>query len=303
VKNAKAAGKPLPRKPRDPATLQLKKGNVGGLFNGKIAPLIPFGLRGVLWYQGEANSTPIKAPYYQYQLPLLVTDWRARWGEELPFAWVHLPNFISRGDGWCLVREAMLKTLKLPKTGMAVTLDIGDPKNIHPTNKQEVGRRLAQWALGTIYDKKVETSGPLPAKHEVKDGAIIVSFTHADGLTAKGGELKEFVIAGEDKQWQPAMARIEDGKVIVSSDAVPKPVAVRYAWKDNPEATLFNGAGIPATQFRTDNWPIVFPDLDEIRRKALEDRAAKNAARAKAKGKGNPAKAGTEAKADANPKP
>jgi sialate O-acetylesterase len=303
VKNAKAAGKPLPRKPRDPATLQLKKGNVGGLFNGKIAPLVPFGLRGVLWYQGEANSTPIKAPYYQYQLPLLVTDWRARWGEELPFAWVQLPNFISRGDGWCLVREAMLKTLKLPKTGMAVTLDIGDPKNIHPTNKQEVGRRLAQWALGTIYDKKVETSGPLPAKHEVKDGAIIVSFTHADGLTAKGGELKEFVIAGEDKQWQPAKARIEDGKVIVSSDAVPKPVAVRYAWKDNPEATLFNGAGIPATQFRTDDWPIVFPDLDEIRRKALEDRAAKNAARAKAKGKGNPAKAGTEAKADANPKP
>jgi sialate O-acetylesterase len=301
VKKAKAEGKPLPRRPQDPVALRARKGNIGGLFNGKIAPLIPFGLRGFLWYQGEANSAPLKAPYYQYQLPLLVTDWRARWGEELPFAWVQLPNFTSRGDGWCLVREAMLKTLKLPKTGMAVTLDIGDPKNIHPTNKQEVGRRLAQWALGTVYDKKVETSGPLPAKHEVKDGAIVVSFTHADGLTAKGGELKDFVIAGEDQQWQPAKARIEDGKVIVSSDAVPKPVAVRYAWKDNPEATLFNGAGLPATQFRTDDWPIVFPDLNELRKKALEERAA----RAKAKAKGAAAaKAGAEKPEGAStPKP
>jgi sialate O-acetylesterase len=300
VKKAKAAGQPLPRKPRDPAALQLKKGNAGELFNGKIAPLIPFGLRGVLWYQGEANSTPIKAAYYQYQLPLLVSDWRARWGEELPFAWVQLPNFTSRGDGWCLVREAMLKTLKLPKTGMAVTLDIGDPKNIHPTNKQEVGRRLAQWALGTVYDKKVETSGPLPAKHEVKDGVVVVSFTHAKELTAKGGELKDFVIAGEDKQWQPAKARIEDGKVVVSSDAVPKPVAIRYAWKDNPEATLFNGAGLPATQFRTDDWPVVFPDLNELRKKALEDRAAR--AKAKAKGAAAP-KPGAEAKPEAAPTP
>jgi sialate O-acetylesterase len=313
VKKAKSEGKPLPRRPQDPFALRAMKNSVGGLFNGKIAPLIPFGLRGVLWYQGEANSVPIKAPYYQHHLPLLVTDWRARWGEDLPFAWVQLPNFTSRGDGWCLVREAMLKTLKLPKTGMAITLDIGDPKNIHPTNKQEVGRRLAQWALGTVYDKKVETSGPLPAKHEVKDGAIVVSFTHAEGLTAKGGELKDFVIAGEDKQWQPAKARIEEGKVIVSADAVPKPLAVRYAWKDTPEATLFNGAGLPATQFRTDDWPIVFPDLEAIRRKALDEKAAKNAARAKAmaakaKAKGAPApKAGTEAKADArpesNPKP
>jgi sialate O-acetylesterase len=300
VKKAKAEGKPVPRRPQDPAALRAKKGNVGGLFNGKIAPLIPFGIRGVLWYQGEANAQAVKAPYYQYHLPLLVNDWRARWGEELPFAWVQLPNFTSRGEGWCLVREAMLKTLKLPKTGMAVTLDIGDPKNIHPANKQEVGRRLAQWALGTVYDKKVETSGPLPEKHEVKDGSIVVSFTHADGLMAKGGELKEFVIAGEDKQWHPAKARIDDSKVIVSSDAVPQPVAVRYAWKDNPEPTLFNGAGLPATQFRTDDWPIMFPDTVELRRKALEAKAAKDAARAKAKAKPAPqSKAGAETNPEA----
>lgn len=131
-----------------------------------------------------------------------------------------------------------------------------------------------------------------------------MSFTHADGLTAKGGELKEFVIAGEDKQWQPAKARIEDGKVIVSSEAVPKPVAVRYSWKDNPEATLFNGAGIPATQFRTDDWPVVFPDLNAIRQKALDARAAKQAARTKAQaGKAPETKPGTEAKPEDKPKP
>lgn len=235
--------------------MRAKKNNVGGLFNGKVAALIPYGIRGVLWYQGEANSTAQKAPFYQHHLPLLVTDWRARWGEELPFAWVQLPNFTKSDDGWCLVREAMLKTLRLPATGMAITLDVGDPKDIHPKNKQEVGRRLALWALGTVYGKDVETSGPLPAGHEVRDGTVIVSFKHAAGLTARGGELKEFTIAGEDRVWHPAKARIEDGKVVISSEAVAKPVAVRHAWKDNPEVTLYNGAGLPATQFRTDDWP------------------------------------------------
>lgn len=285
VKKARAEGKPVPRKPQDPAALRAKKNNIGGLFNGKIAALIPFALRGVLWYQGEANSNFPKAPFYQHHLPLLVTDWRTRWAEELPFAWVQLPNFTKPDDGWSLVREAMLKTLKLPQTGMAITLDIGDPKDIHPKNKQDVGRRLAAWALGTVYGKDGETSGPLPAKHQVKDSTIVLSFTHAKGLTARGGELKEFVIAGEDKVWQPAKARIEDGKVIVSSDAVPQPVAVRYAWKDNPEATLYNAAGLPASPFRTDDWPVKLIDPTETRRQAVEARAA---AKAKAKSKKPP---------------
>lgn len=260
AKQAKAAGRPIPRKPQDPAALRKRKGGMGGLYNGKIAPLEPYALRGFLWYQGEANTTPQKAPYYQHHLPLLVTDWRKKWGEELPFAWVQLPNFASRGEGWCLVREAMLKSLKLPRTGMAITIDVGEVKDIHPKNKQAVGQRLAAWALGTVYGRTNETSGPLLKSSEEKEGFIELTFTHADGLKAEGGELKEFVIAGEDRQWKPARATIVEGRVQVRSDVVPKPVAVRYAWVDDTSATLFNGAGLPASPFRTDDWPITFPE-------------------------------------------
>jgi len=256
AKKAKAEGKPVTRAPQDPVALRARKKNVGGLFNGKIAPLIPYAIRGALWYQGEANTTPEKAPFYQHQLALLVTDWRKRWDHQFPFAWVQLPNFTRPGEGWPLVREAMLKTLKLPKTGMAITIDIGDQKNIHPKNKQDVGQRLSLWALGTVYGKKVaSTSGPLPAAHEIRGGEIVLSFTHADGgLAAKGGELKGFSVAGANKQWKPATARIEAGKVIVTSPDVPQPVAARYAWQDWPDCNLVNGAGLPASPFRTDDW-------------------------------------------------
>jgi sialate O-acetylesterase len=209
-----------------------------------------------MWYQGEANSHPGKGLLYQYQLPLLVNDWRMRWGEEFPFAWVQLPNFTREGDGWPLVREGMLKTLKLLRTGMAITIDIGDPQNIHPQNKQDVGKRLALWALGDVYGRKVvSTSGPLPAGHEVRGSEIVLSFKHADaGLKAKEGALKGFVIAGEDKKWMPAQAVIEGDKIIVSSGDVKKPLAVRYAWSGNPDCNLYNGAVLPASPFRTDDW-------------------------------------------------
>ncbi|HRH95707.1 MAG TPA: sialate O-acetylesterase [Prosthecobacter sp.] len=251
VKKAKAAGKPAPRKPRDPVETRKRKGNVGGLFNGKIAPLIPYAIRGAIWYQGEANSQDPKAPFYQAQLTLLAKDWRTRWDDEFPFAWVQLPNFTRAGDGWMIVREQMLNALSsIPNSGMAITLDIGDAKNIHPTNKQEVGRRLAQWALGSVYQKDVpDTSGPLIDTATIKGGKIICTFRHAKGLTAKG-DLTGFEIAGADGQWQPAEAKIDGETVIVSSKAVPEPKQVRYAWKDNPVATLFNGAGIPASPFR-----------------------------------------------------
>lgn len=254
---AKAAGKPAPRRPIDPLAQRARRGGPGGLFYGKIAPLIPYAIRGVLWYQGEANSRPGKALLYQYQLPLLVTDWRTRWGQELPFACVQLPNFERLGEGWMQVREGMLKTLRLPKTGMAITIDIGDPKDIHPQNKQDVGRRLALWALGDVYGKQVAaTSGPLPAGHEARGDEIVVSFSHAEGgLQAKDGELKGFVIAGEDRQWKPAKARIEGKQVIVSSPEVKDPRAVRYAWAANPDANLVNAQGLPASPFRTDDWP------------------------------------------------
>ena len=256
AKVAKAAGKPVPRAPRDPVALRERKGNAGGLFNGKIAPLIPYAVRGMLWYQGEANTTDTKANFYQHQLPLLVNDWRKRWGSEIPFAWVQLPNFTRPGEGWPIVREAMLKTLKLPKTGMAITIDIGEAKNIHPANKQEVGRRLSLWALGEVYGKKIaSTSGPLPAGHEIHGDKITLKFTHADGgLKAKDGDLRGFMIAGEDRQWKPAATHIDGDKVIVCSPEIAKPVAVRYAWQDWPECNLTNGAGLPASPFRTDDW-------------------------------------------------
>lgn len=251
VKKAKAEGKPAPRKPRDPIETRKRKGDVGGLFNGKIAPLIPYAIRGAVWYQGEANTNGAKPPYYGAQLTLLAKDWRTRWNDEFPFAWVQLPNFTKPGEGWQIVREQMLNALStIPNSGMAITLDIGEVKNIHPANKQEVGRRLAQWALGTVYHKDVaDTSGPLIDKATVKDGAFVLTFTHAKGLNAKG-DLTEFEIAGGDGQWQAADAKIEGETVIVSCKAVAEPKQVRYAWKDNPAASLFNGAGIPASPFR-----------------------------------------------------
>ena len=251
VKQAKAEGKPAPRKPRDPIAMRQRKGDVGGLFNGKISPLIPYAIRGAIWYQGEANTNGPKPPFYQAQLTLLAKDWRTRWSDEFPFAWVQLPNFTKAGEGWPIVREQMLNALStIPNSGMAITLDIGEANNIHPLNKQEVGRRLAQWALGGVYRKDVPaTSGPLIDGATVKGGAFVLTFKHAKGLNAKG-DLAEFEVAGADGQWVTAEAKIEGETVIVTCKAVAEPKQVRYAWKDNPVATLFNGAGIPASPFR-----------------------------------------------------
>ena len=254
AEKARAEGKPAPRRPKDPVATRARQGGLGGLFNGKIAPLIPFAVRGVLWYQGEANSDPSKAVYYQYQLPLLIADWRARWGSDLPFAWVQLPNFGGPGRDWPVVREAMLKTLKTPKTGMAITIDIGEEKDIHPKNKQDVGKRLALWALADVYGRKdVVGSGPLPAGSEIKGREIVVSFRHAAGLKS-AGDVEGFTIAGEDRQWKQARARIDGERVVVSSPDVEKPAAVRYGWSNFPRCTLMNGAGLPASPFRTDDW-------------------------------------------------
>jgi sialate O-acetylesterase len=249
---AKAAGKPAPKKPQDPVAARARKRDVGGLFQGKIAPLVPYAIRGVLWYQGEANTVPPKGPFYEHQLRLLVRDWRHRWGEgDVPFAWVQLPNFRAPGRDWVLVREAMLKALDLPRTGMAVTVDIGDPGNIHPTNKQDVGERLALWALATVYNRAVASSGPLAAAAKAAGAEMIVSFTHDDGgLVARDGALRGFEIRGRDGRWVKADARIVGATVVVSHPDVPAPVAVRYAWADVPDANLYNGADLPASPFR-----------------------------------------------------
>lgn len=258
VRAARAAGKPLPRRPQDPAETRARKSGNGRLYEAKIRPLVPYAVRGVVWYQGEANSVLDKAPLYRLQLPLLVEDWRRQWGQpELPFAWVQLPNYgaPSAQRSFPLIREAMLQSLRVPRTGMAIAIDVGDPRDIHPKNKQAVGERLAGWALAEVYGKPQEWSGPLPADHKVEGAAIRVEFTHAEGLRVRGGTLAGFEIAGTDRTWHPATARIEGTSVVVSSDAVREPVAVRYGWANDPPVSLENGAGLPASPFRTDDWP------------------------------------------------
>ncbi|MES2692559.1 MAG: sialate O-acetylesterase, partial [Verrucomicrobiota bacterium] len=255
---AKAAGKAAPAKPRVPFAPRDNPNRPANLYNGMIAPLIPYGLRGAIWYQGEHNCGREEAARLYYrQLPLLIADWRARWGSDFPFAWVQLPNF-GKEDFRPLVREAMSQSLKVKNTGQAVTIDIGDPNDNHPKNKQEVGRRLGLWALGDVYGKKVPaTSGPVFAGHTVRGRELTLRFTHAEGgLVAKGGELHSFQIAGADRKWKPAQARIAGETIVVSHAEIAAPVAVRYAFTNSPTATLYNGADLPASPFRTDDWPL-----------------------------------------------
>jgi sialate O-acetylesterase len=246
-------GKKPRGKPPDPVEGYARRGDLGWLFNAKIAPLIPYGIRGVLWYQGESNSLPDVAPYYRYQLPLLVKDWRARWGQaDLPFAWVQLPNFARHKVDRPTVREAERRALSLPRTGMAVTIDVGDPLEIHPANKQDVGGRLALWALGAVYGKEVAISGPLFTSFETRASEIVLHFAHVDGgLRARDGDLRTFEVRGAEGDWHPASARIDGETVIVSSPEIAQPIAARYAWENDPDCNLFNGAGLPASPFTT----------------------------------------------------
>ncbi len=259
VAKAKAAGTKAPRPPRRAVAPDVDPDHPGTLFNGMIAPLVPYTLRGVLWYQGESNGTIERAHLYRSQLPLLVEDWRHAWDRpDLPFAWVQLPNIVRDGEGWPLVREAMRQGLRLPHTGMAVTIDLGEPDNLHPPRKREVGQRLARWAFADVYGlRDVVGAGPVPERHHVENDRMVIRFGHAAaGLVAKGGALAGFVVAGADRVWRTAKAEIKGAAVEVFNPEVPHPVAVRYGWKDDPVCTLFNGAGLPASPFRTDDWPV-----------------------------------------------
>lgn len=253
---AKETGTPfVTPPPKDPLAMYKLKGGPSGLYNGKVVNLVPYTLRGMIWYQGEGNANSNPGLYHK-QLSQLVTSWRRLWQDEVPFAWVQLPNYTAPGEGWPRVREAMLKTLELPKTGMAITIDLGDEKDIHPKNKQDVGKRLSFWALGSVYGKAVPAiSGPLPAGWSINGNAITVTFKHANGglKSMHGGPLTGFQIAAADQQWKVADARIVGETVVVSSPEVTLPAAVRYAWKDWPEYSLANGAGLPASPFRTDD--------------------------------------------------
>ena len=235
------------------------------LYNAMVNPLVPYAIEGVLWYQGEANVW--RANQYKKAFPLMITDWRTKFKQgDFPFYFVQLSTFdetggnSKKGSRWAELREAQSETLKLKNTGMAVTTDIGNAKDIHPTNKQDIGLRLAAIALNDIYGKKQVFSGPTYKSQEIKGNQIILTFDNiGSGLsTPNNDELKGFEVAGEDKVFYSAKAIIKDNKIIVSSDQVQNPVAVHYGWADDDtQINLFNKEKFPASPFRTDNWEMI----------------------------------------------
>ena len=236
------------------------------LFNAMVNPLIPYAVEGAIWYQGESNAG--RADQYSKAFPLMINDWRSRWGEgDFPFYFVQLASFNSangdskKGSSWAELREAQTKTLSLPKTGMAVTTDIGNPTDIHPKNKQDVGKRLAAIAFHEVYGENNVYSGPMYQSMKTSGNKVIISFSHTGGgllVKDKYGYLKGFEVAGADKQFHYAKAIIDGNSVIVSTDSVAAPVAVRYGWADDAgDDNLFNKEGFPASPFRTDNWKAI----------------------------------------------
>jgi sialate O-acetylesterase len=229
------------------------------LYNAMISPIIPFTIKGAIWYQGESNAD--KAYQYRELFPLMIKDWRKQWASDFPFYFVQLANFMPElpepaEAAWAELREAQLQTLHLENTGMAVTIDIGEGKDIHPKNKQEVGRRLALIARANTYNEKIAFSGPVYDSFQTKQHAIRITFKQAEtGLKTKDGKaLKGFAIAGTDHKFHWADAVIEGNQIVVSCKDVENPIAVRYAWASNPICNLVNEEGLPASPFRTDEW-------------------------------------------------
>jgi sialate O-acetylesterase len=265
----RAQGKPLMYPRTYPGPLQ-SVSFATTYYNALIHPLVPYAIRGVIWYQGEAQSNRM----YEYRgiLPLLIKDWRARWGQgDFPFLYVQLPNWgkpetAPGAGGWAIIRESQVMTLKVPNTAMAVTIDVGDAADIHPRNKADVGARLAVAARGAVYGEKIVFSGPIYRGMKIERSSIRLYFDHVGrGLMAgkktglepamedKGAKLQRFAVAGEDMKFVWGDAVIDKDTVVVSSPSVPNPVAVRYAWENNPEGrNLYNTDGLPASPFRTD---------------------------------------------------
>lgn len=241
------------------------------LYNAMIRPITSLGIKGVIWYQGENNA--VRAYQYRYGMPLLIKDWRKQFKRAaLPFYFVQIAGFdaaggnSNKGSTWAELRESQTKTLSLPHTGMAVTIDIGNAKNIHPTNKQDVGRRLAALALKNTYGKSIVAAGPMYKSMKIQGSAVAIHFSDiGSGLQIGKKEGKELLkgmeVAGADQKFYPATARMQGDELIVSSPKVKKPVAVRYAWSDDTDGdNLFNKEGFPAVPFRSDDWPEVTRD-------------------------------------------
>ena len=231
-----------------------------GLYEGMITPLESYGIRGAIWYQGESNTD--RAFQYRILLSAMIHGWRDAWKiGDFPFLIVQLPNHGSSlefGDSiWAELRESQLLTAKsTANTGLAVTIDVGDPKNVHPARKEEVGERLVLWALGATYGKKIVYSGPIYESMRVEGKEIRIRFQQTGSqLTVDGDSLRGFTIAGADRKFHRASARIDGDTVLVTSAEVETPVAVRYAWASSPDCSLYNKEGLPASPFRTDEWP------------------------------------------------
>ncbi|MDD5263127.1 MAG: sialate O-acetylesterase, partial [Methylacidiphilales bacterium] len=265
--------KPEPPAPVPPLSPDGWAKSPTGLFNAMVAPLIPYAIKGVIWYQGEANED---APaQYATLFSRMITDWREKWGQgDFPFLFVQLANFKKRSDvptdsAWARVRESQLKTLKLPQTGMAVIIDLGVENNIHPIDKYDVGLRLGKAARHVAYGQDLVYSGPIFQSMTVEQNKVRIKFSQIGGGLAIGTppwtppgavppsttELKGFSIAGADQKWVWAKAQIDGDSVQVWNEEVTDPVAVRYAWADNPECNLYDKEGLPASPFRTDDWP------------------------------------------------
>jgi sialate O-acetylesterase len=250
---ARAAGRPAPSHPwrPDPASWA-----PAALFNGQVAPATPFAIKGAIWYQGESNSRLVFAPMYAKVLPALIADWRAQWHVgDFPFLYVQIANFKSNAtENWAIVREAQRRTLAVTNTAMVVTADVGDPDNVHPSDKQTVGARLALAARAVAYGESIEYSGPLYRQATPEGSSMRVWFDHAGtGLTAKGGELQSFEIAGEDGKYVAATAKIEGKTLLVASPNVTAPKYVRYAWSNSPVVNLYNASGLPASPFTSED--------------------------------------------------
>ncbi|MEI8197313.1 MAG: sialate O-acetylesterase [Phycisphaerae bacterium] len=265
---------PRPKEPESPDGGRYSSFMVGNLYNGMIAPMMPYAIKGVIWYQGEGNSD--KAKQYRFLFPLLIKDWRAHWGQgDFPFLFVQLPNInkaptepVPAHDLWPGTREAQEVALTLPHTGMAVTIDVGDPYDVHGKDKIDVGQRLALVARHLVYGEKIVYTGPTYESMKVDGDKVRITFkntgsgmeigvppwTPSGKIPPVAAELKGFAIAGADKKWVWAEARIVGDQVVVSSPKVTNPVAVRYGWADNPPCNLYNKEKLPAAPFRTDHW-------------------------------------------------
>jgi len=254
AERARANGEPAPK---HIARRNVLSWQPAGLFNAMIAPLTPLGIKGVIWYQGEANRYSDRAGLYGKLFPLLITDWRQAWGQgDFPFLYVQISSWspeVAALESVAVVREAQRRTLALRNTAMVVSADIGDPHNVHAGDKQDVGARLTLAARALAYNETVEYSGPAFRQVTRSGSSLRVWFDHAAGLRSKDGQLPDFEIAGDDRKFVSAQARLDGETVIVDSPAVASPQYVRYAWQPNPQMTLQNGAGLPASPFSSDD--------------------------------------------------